>query len=73
MQGLKSVTGQLKFYIQISHLSVNDLPRAKKVLSSIKNHEYNIKFSTLNQANIYLAVFHDASLGNLDGASQGAS
>ena len=52
---------------------MNDLPQAKKVLSSIKNHEYNIKFSTLNQANIYLAVFHDASLGNLDGASQGAS
>ena len=52
---------------------MNDLPQAKKVLSSTKNHEYNIKFSTLNQANIYLAVFHDASLGNLDGASQGAS
>ena len=44
--------------------TVNDLNRANKVLSSAKNHEYEITFSKLNQANLFLAVFHDTSFGN---------
>ena len=45
--------------------TVKDLIRANKVLSSPKNHKYKIKFSKLNQANLSLAVFHDASFRNL--------
>ena len=46
---------------------MNDLIRANKILSSAKNHEYEITFSKLNQANLSLAVFHNASFGNLLG------
>ena len=47
--------------------TVNDLIRANKILSSAKNHEYEIRFSKLNQANLPLAVFDDTSFRNLLG------
>ena len=88
MQDLKSVTGQISWLAGISRpylsfencilstsqtkATVNDLIRANKILSSAKNHEYEITFSKLNQANLPLAVFDDASFRNLlDRSSEG--
>ena len=88
MQDLRSIIGQINWLAGVSRpdlsfencilstsqskATVNDLIRANKALNSAKRHEYEIKFSKLDQTSISLAVFHDASFGNLlDGGSQG--
>ena len=88
MQDLRSIIGQINWLAGVSRpdlsfencilstsqskATVNDLIRANKAINSAKRHEYEIKFSKLDQTSISLAVFHDASFGNLlDGGSQG--
>ena len=88
MHDLRSIIGQINCLSGISRPDLSfencimstsqtkatghDLIRANKVLTAAKNHEYEIKFSKLDQTSLSMAVFNDASFGNLiDGGSQG--
>lgn len=48
---------------------MSDLLRVKKLLRVLKNHNAYILINTLDLRNIRIAVFSDASFGNLNGGA----